>query len=276
MRVPEFDRLQMEFGWSPTPLQSQVELLWTVEGQEASKTSFSEQQLDQLEAGSEGWWYRTRNDVIDDALKDCGVDGAIWDVGSGSGAVAVELSRRGRDVVAVEPGEGGAETSAQRGVPSFCGTLEQLGLPTHSLKAVGMFDVLEHLEYRAGVLREVRRVLKPGGHLVLTLPALHFLWSGSDVAAGHFLRYSKRSIRRELEAAGFTVVRARYFFLLTVLPLFFLRALPHRFGRGPVVSDEELVAKDVGVIGRLASQVERMWARIGSLGSSLLVVARAN
>jgi SAM-dependent methyltransferase len=274
--VPEFDRLQVEFGWSPTPQVSHVDLLWTVEGQEASKTSFSEQQLDQLEAGAEGWWYRTRNDVIDDALRQCDVKGTVWEVGSGSGLVAVELRRRSRDVVAVEPGAGGAETSAKRGVPSFYATLEQLGLPTHSLESVGMFDVLEHLEDRSGMLHEVRRVLKPGGHLVLTLPALQFLWSSSDIAAGHFLRYSKHSIQRELEAAGFTVVRSRYFFLLTVLPLFFLRALPHRFGRAPVVSDEELVAKDVGVIGRLASRIERMWARIGLLGSSLLVVARAN
>jgi SAM-dependent methyltransferase len=139
-----------------------------------------------------------------------------------------------------------------------------------------MFDVLEHIRDRTALLGEVKRVLKPGGHLVLTLPALRALWSASDVSAGHFLRYSKRSIRRELESAGFTVIRARYFFVLTVVPLFILRALPYRFGRGPAISDEELVAKDIGFIGRIASRVEMLWARVGLVGSSLLVVARSN
>jgi SAM-dependent methyltransferase len=250
--------------------------LWIAERAKIDQSSFSDKQLGSLEAGADGWWYRTRNVVLDDALKACGVSGALWDVGSGAGAVAAYFHRIGREVVAVEPGAGGAAVSAQLGVASIQGTLDALALPNHSLSAAGMFDVLEHLPDRSAMLREIKRVLAPGGHLILTLPALRMLWSGSDVAAGHYLRYSKRTIRRELVAAGFTVERSRYFFVLTVLPLLILRAMPHRFGRGPVIADEELVAKDVGRVGQLASWCERMWARVGLTGSSLLVVARAN
>jgi SAM-dependent methyltransferase len=274
--VREFARLQREHGWQPNIVAGDCPLLWIAERAEIDQSSFSGDQLGSLETGADGWWYRTRNMVLDDALATCGISSALWDVGSGAGAVAAYLHRNGREVVAVEPGAGGASVSAQRGVASIQGTLDALALPSQSLSAIGMFDVLEHLPNRPAMLHEIRRVLAPGGHLILTLPALRMLWSGSDEAAGHYLRYSKRTIRRELADAGFTVERARYFFVLTVLPLLILRAIPHRLGRGPVVTDEELVAKGVGRIGRIASWCERMWARVGLTGSSLLVVARAN
>ena len=276
MVVQEFERLQRDYGWQPQMVAGDRPWLWIAERAGTDRTSFSDEQHSSLEAGADGWWYRTRNGVLDDALTTCGVAGALWDVGSGAGAVAGFLRGRGREVVAVEPGRGGATASAGLGVASIQGSLDALGLPDRSLSAVGMFDVLEHLPDRPTMLREIRRVLVPGGHLVLTLPALQMLWSGSDVAAGHYLRYSKRTIRQELAEAGFTVVRLRYFFVLTVLPLLIFRSIPHRFGRGPVVADDELVAKDVGRMGQIASWCERLWARVGLVGSSLLVVARVN
>lgn len=276
MKYPELERLHREFGWKPSVVPSGSGPLWELGRDDAQKSSFSDAQFDSLEAGADGWWYQTRNLILKDALSSCDVSGALWDVGSGSGAVARFLKRAGREVMAIEPGGGGAAVSARSGVPSFCATLEQLSLPTSSLNAVGMFDVLEHVEDRAAVLKEIKRVLQPGAHLLLTLPALRLLWSDSDVTAGHFLRYSRRSIRRELENAGFTIVRSRYFFGLTVLPLLVLRAIPHRIGRKPLVTDEELVAKDIGFVGRIALHFERQWARVGFVGSSLLVVAKAN
>lgn len=272
----EFSRLLQIFGWDAQRFLEFDGEVWKNHQLPDEKSSYTIAQLDELQWGQHGWWNRTRNLVVLDLVSRFAPSGPIWEIGSGSGTVASFLNGQGVEVVAVEPGLGGAERSSRLGVISVRSTLGALELPTSSLHAIGMFDVLEHLPDRPAMLREIKRVLAPGGHLILTLPALRMLWSGSDEAAGHYLRYSKRTIRRELADAGFTVERARYFFVLTVLPLLILRAIPHRLGRGPVVADEDLAAKDAGRIGRIASWCERMWARVGLTGSSLLVVARAN
>ena len=177
-------------------------------------------------------------------------------------------------MVLIEPSAGGAEIAHHRGVPSLCATLEQLRLPDACLPAIGMFDVLEHLENREQALTEIRRVLIPGGHLLLTVPALSSLWSGFDVAAGHYVRYNKRSLGAELERHGFEIQQLGYFFALTVLPLFAMRAIPYRLGIRKPIAEEETLGASGGIIGRIAAVLERTLAMRTPIGSSLLVVAR--
>jgi hypothetical protein len=109
---------------------------------------------------------------------------------------------------------------------------------------------------------------------VLTLPALSSLWSQSDVEAGHYLRYSKRSIRRELEAHGFDIIRSGYFFALTVPPLFLLRALPYRLGMRKAIATEATLGATGGRLGKLLAAIEKFLAFRTPFGSSLLVIAR--
>jgi SAM-dependent methyltransferase len=70
---------------------------------------------------------------------------------------------------------------------------------------VGMFDVLEHLPDDARALACLGRILRPGGRLVLTVPAHQELWSYVDVASGHYRRYSRIGLERALHAAGFAI-----------------------------------------------------------------------
>ena len=137
-----------------------------------------------------------------------------------------------------------------------------------------MLDVLEHLDDREKALTEVHRVLTPNGRLVLTVPAIASLWSQFDVDAGHYLRYNKRSIKKELESNGFEVIRMGYFFALTVLPLFVLRALPYRLGVRKAAGTEATLGASGGILGRVATWIERVIAMKTPIGSSLLVVAR--
>jgi hypothetical protein len=94
------------------------------------------------------------------------------------------------------------------------------------------------------------------------------------VDAGHYLRYNKRSIKKELESNGFEVVRMGYFFTLTVLPLFVLRALPYRLGIRKAVGTEATLGASGGLLGKAAAWLEQRIAFRTPLGSSLLVVAR--
>ena len=81
---------------------------------------------------------------------------------------------------------------------------------------VTMLDVLEHLSDDAKALREVRRILKPGGALVLSVPAYQHLWSAHDEALHHFRRYEKSGLNRVLKDAGFRVWRLS--FAMSLMP----------------------------------------------------------
>ena len=81
---------------------------------------------------------------------------------------------------------------------------------------VTMLDVLEHLRDDSAALDEVRRVLKPGGALVLSVPAYQHLWSAHDEALHHFRRYEKSGLECVLRRAGFTSLRVS--FAMSLMP----------------------------------------------------------
>jgi len=236
---------------------------------------YSDAQWVELDDKLDGsWWTVVRNRIIGDALRDSGVRGLVWDLGGGTGVVTAYLSACGFATINVEPSHFGAVRSAQRGVATVCASLNELRLPNDSVAAISMFDVLEHLPDRRDLLREIHRVMAPGGHLILTVPALKLLWSQHDVDLGHLLRYSRRSLRKELRESGFDVALSGYFFLLTVVPLLVIRAVPFRLGFRRSVSSDTTLAAQGGVLGKFVGWLERRLALRTPIGSSLLFVAR--
>jgi len=85
-----------------------------------------------------------------------------------------------------------------------------------SFDVVTLFDVLEHLRDDSRALSEVRRVLRPGGALVLSVPAYQRLWSAHDEALHHFRRYEYRGLQQLMRAAGFAVWRLS--FAMSLMP----------------------------------------------------------
>lgn len=271
----EFARLTNDFGWAnkTQPLGATHAYLnpyWS-----GAATTFSDSQSSDLEsAASSSWWFETRNLLIYKYVKASQNDGYLWDIGSGPGAVSSYLEQQGIPCVAVEPSRRGVLASAARGVHSIESDLASLQLPGASVGQVGLFDVLEHIEHRADLLREIWRVLSPDGVLILTVPALNLLWSSADENAGHFIRYSKRSIRKELVESGFQIERSQYFFASLVLPLLLLRAVPYRLKIKQPVNDKTLLDTNGGSLGKLVQYFEVGLSRFFSLGTSLIVVAK--
>jgi SAM-dependent methyltransferase len=179
----------------------------------------------------ESFWFQHRNDIIVRVLRRFPPGGTLFDIGGGNGCVAAALERSGFPVVLVEPGAAGARHAARRGLRQVvCATVAEAGFAPHSLPAVGLFDVIEHIEDDADFLRGLCRVMRPEGRLYVTVPAYPALWSAEDDHAGHRRRYSRKTLAAVLTAAGFEIEYLTCFFWFLPLPVWVFRTLPSRLG----------------------------------------------
>ena len=163
----------------------------------------------EVEASS--FWFGHRNQVIVSAVCRFPPKGPLLDVGGGNGFVSLGLREAGFSAIVVEPGPSGAQASRKRGLPVIEAAFEMLAIPDGSLSAVGMFDVLEHVEKDDATLLSLHAALQSGGKLYLAVPALAALWSGADRDGGHYRRYTQAGLSRQLGQAGFRVATALIF-----------------------------------------------------------------
>ncbi len=169
------------------------------------------------------FWHVGRREIILDALRTEVLNVAksrMLEVGCGNGSVLGYLKQNG---VSIEGGDIFLEglRFCRRRVPSA--VLYHIDLMAllfrNEFDVIGIFDVLEHVDDDERALVEIRQALKPGGKLILTVPAHEWLWSAFDVTSHHKRRYSKRELVGRLERTGFDVNKASFyvFFLFPVL-----------------------------------------------------------
>jgi SAM-dependent methyltransferase len=229
------------------------------------------------------FWFRHRNECIAAMVSRHPFDGTLFDIGGVNGYVSQMLAQRGLDVALVEPGYAGAlNAHKRRGLSQvIASTLEDANFPPQSIDAMGMFDVVEHIDDDRAFLEKMASLLKPGGRLYLTVPCHNWLWSQADIDAGHFRRHTEQSLQTLLNGL-FEIDYLSYFFAPLVLPQFLLRALPFRLGLGrkPVLSTEAEHGTNSGaVVGLLNKLFAREARRIGAgerlhFGASCLLAAR--
>ena len=132
---------------------------------------------------------------------------AVLDFGAGSGTFARALLADGVAPLCVEPDAGLQATLRASGL-AVLGAITQV--KSESIDAAYSLNVLEHIEDDAAALAELHRVLKPGGRLLLYVPAFMSLFSAMDRRVGHVRRYRKKPLARLAEKAGFALDDARY------------------------------------------------------------------
>lgn len=178
------------------------------------------------------FWFEHRNRCIISAINLLPPDGPLFDIGGGNGYASCGLAKAGIEVVLVEPGLQGAINARKRGLQHvICASLEGAGFAPESMHAAGIFDVLEHIEDHDAFLKSIYEFIRPGGKLYITVPAYNFLWSGEDISAGHFRRYTLSGLEAVLLKNGFVTEFSSYFFFFLPLPIFLLRTIPGWFGQ---------------------------------------------
>ncbi len=149
--------------------------------------------------------------------------GRVLDVGCSKGHFLEAAQERGWQAVGVELNPRAVEAAKARGLDARLGDLASQAFEPESFHLVTLFDVLEHVPDPRALLAECRRVLRPGGLLVVTTPDVGGLvprltwwlfgvalgaW-GHPTPPGHLVEFSRRTLRQALAAAGFQVIRQR-------------------------------------------------------------------
>jgi SAM-dependent methyltransferase len=158
------------------------------------------------------WWHVGRLRILDRQVHRiaAGRRLRILNVGCGTGGTVAMLQRYG-SVVNVDVSDQAIAFMTRLGhTDTVKVTGVDLPFEDGSFDLVAAFDVLEHIDPDVPALREWRRVLRPDGRVLLTVPAHPWLWSGYDVSQHHHRRYTRRSLRAASAGAGLTPRRISY------------------------------------------------------------------
>jgi SAM-dependent methyltransferase len=232
------------------------------------------------------FWHRGRREILASFLKSAGIASAagarILEIGCGNGNVLRFLEERGFRVEGCD-----LHIEALR----YCRRFTRAGLyqadaarmpfASGQFDVVGTFDVLEHIEDDAGVLKEMFRVCRSGGLILVTVPAHRRRWSSFDVVSKHQRRYEAEELRDKIRGAGFVQERISFFMFL-LYPLFLVARGAGDFLRPPFDSRRlggRMEMRTIPVLNTLLLAIltlEKAVLRWISLptGASLIALAR--
>lgn len=171
------------------------------------------------------------------------LSGRTIEFGAGGGNISTLIRPHVATLDLVEPSANLVVSLKRRfgaidGVAIYEESLEARLLETadETYESIVLVNVLEHIEDDAMAIEGFYRILKPGGHLLLFVPALEFLFSDLDVVLRHFRRYQRPELNQQTRAAGFDIVKSRYFDVIGVLPWWLLNTKMGATGFNPVLA----------------------------------------
>ncbi len=210
----------------------------------------------------EYWWYVARAELLKRVLGPYAGDaGTVLDVGSADGP-SVDWLQATEQKVTLDIDPRGLQPGG------VCGSALQLPFADSTFDIAGAFDVVEHCDPEATAVAELARVVKPGGHLLISVPAYEWAWTDHDVENGHYRRYTRKRAVAALEAAGLKVERATYIFT-SVFPMFAAERLLRRASSALRGGGADRAA-DVASVPRVSPMLEEVLLRLCRLDARLL------
>ncbi|MBS1727234.1 MAG: class I SAM-dependent methyltransferase [Armatimonadetes bacterium] len=222
------------------------------------------------------WWFVARRELALQFLAQVApANATILDVGCGTGKGQDAFGSLGT-VYGVDFSQDALEFCHQRGLSRIArADAQALPLQSNSFDVVVTLDTIEHVPDDQKAIAEIARVLKPGGHILINVPAYQWLWGPHDVALMHHRRYSRTQVRKLLEANGFQIERLTYhiFFLF---PLVAISRFLSKFRKGEPDAKLPNLPRFVEGIFSLFQRAEAAIIVRSNLpwGSSIVAVAR--
>lgn len=191
----------------------------------------------------------------------------LLDFGAGIGTFATRLKERGFTVDCVEP------DAKQGAIVESKGLVNRQSVSDYEdgrFDLVYSFNVFEHIDDHVQAMREIHRVLRPGGLLLAYVPALGFLFTSMDVKVGHLRRYTRTTLADGLKSARFEIVDSRYADVIGVPA-----TLAYKwFGSAKGNIDERALTAYDRVVFPISRMIDRTTDRL--LGKNVWAVARRN
>lgn len=224
----------------------------------------------------EHWWFQGKKYLVEGILDGMDVPtGVSLDIGCGTGIFLRMLKKRGTAY--------GLDISER--ALSYCRTnkcdslVRAAGSPLpfkdNSFSLVTLLDMIEHVDNDLDVMKEVYRVCKPGGLVVITVPAFSFLWGSHDDSHHHKRRYVLPQLREMTLSTGFMLEKETYTNFFIFLPVLFRRILSRK-SASVRESDLRPTPRPINEMLKWIYRFEAFYLKKGKFpwGVSLLMVLR--
>lgn len=239
-----------------------------------------------FEAENSHWWYRALRCWLKNVVcRYVPKTGMVLDAGCGTGATLALLHALNYKSVGLDLSFAGLQFACKRDRlfdKLCCASVADLPYPSRSFTGVISADVLYllHDDQESLALREFKRVLQPGGVLILNLPAYQWLHGEHDQAVSTKRRYTAKSLQQKLRAAGFEPLRLEYRYMM-FLPAIALVRLLLRRGKQDASDASSDLTLNFGLLNPLLTCLTHMEERFGRFiirpfGTSVCAVAKVS
>lgn len=203
------------------------------------------------------FWFQYRREKICQIFqKYVHKNARILEVGGGTGFIAQKLINLGFSIEMGDIHLNGLQYAGQKGISK----LYQFDLfqPPfqEEFDLICLFDVLEHLSDDRQALLSLKKMVRPGGLMIFTVPAHMWLWSREDVIAGHKRRYTKKKLEQLFHASNLAPLHISYFFS-AILPFLYLRKWLHKDDASVLKAEEKFEAKLAPFLNKFCSALTK-------------------
>ena len=176
----------------------------------------------QIKNQKEHWWFQARKNIIDQIISSINLKkkNNILDFGAGSGVNIDMLRKYGLVDIHEQNKYARAAIKKEKKIKNLYSTLR---IKKNFYDLILLADVIEHVEQPKKLLKNLKKFLKKDGYILITVPAYQFLFSKKDRVLGHYRRYNKELLKKEL--SGFKVENISYFNTFLCLPIAILTLL---------------------------------------------------
>lgn len=223
------------------------------------------------------WWFVTRRDLFRSLIDRISIPQAakIVDVGSSTGTNLRLLKEMGyTQVLGLDMSQEAVDFCEEKNLGHVIkGSILSAPFESNSVDLVLATDIIEHLDDDLSGLREIVRILKPGGKALITVPAFQSLWGLQDEVSHHKRRYRLNPFLKQIETTGLKILDSFYFNYLLFFPIWLARQLIRIFGI-ELKSENEVNTSALNSVLRTIFKIDVMTARIikPPFGVSLLVL----